>query len=238
VGVQRGLGRSVVRAVVLLTVSGVLLLASAIGARQKTTAPRAASGPTFDELYRSGQKLNAGLTTLRARFTETTTSSLLERQRPNVERGLIYVQRPARRVALHYTDPPDKVVIIDGDRMTQSMPSLKILERRDVGAAQKRVQRYFETNDPSELRKVFDITLLEKSGRPGTRELTLVPKRKQIQEALKGLDLWVEESSGLLSAMRMTFSNGDIKLMEFADLKPGAPIDPQVFSVPKPPAPP
>jgi outer membrane lipoprotein-sorting protein len=117
--------------------------------------------------------------------------------------------------------------------MTTSWPSRQILDRRDVGAAQKRVQKYFENSDPAELRKVFAITLLEKSGRPGTHEMTLVPKRKQIQEALTRLDLWVEESSGLLNAMRMTFSNGDTKLMEFTDVIANAPIDAKVFSAPK-----
>jgi outer membrane lipoprotein-sorting protein len=80
---------------------------------------------------------------------------------------------------------------------------------------------------------VFDVTLLDKSGRPGTREMNLAPKRKQIKEALANLDLWVEESSGLLNAMRMTFSNGDIKLMEFSEVVQNAPIDARVFSAPK-----
>lgn len=221
----------VVRAGVALFAAWLLIFAPEIDAGQKTAGARAGSGPTFDELYGRGRKLNANLTTLTARFTETTTSAVLAR--PLVERGLLYVQRPSRRVAMHYTDPPDRVVVIDGDRMITSWPSKKILDRRDVGAAQKRVQKYFENGDAAELRRVFDVTLLERSGRPGTREMTLVPKRKQIREALAGLNLWVEEQSGLLNAMRMTFSNGDTKLMEFADVVTNATVDATVFSAPK-----
>jgi outer membrane lipoprotein-sorting protein len=208
-----------------------LLVASAAGATQKPATSKAAGSPSFDELYSRGRKANAGLTTLTARFTETITTSLFTR--PTVERGMLYVQRPARRVALHYSDPPDKVVIIDGDRMIQSLPSLKILIRRDIGATQRRVQRYFDDGDAAELRKVFDIELRDTSRRPGTREVAMVPRRKQIQEALTALDLWIDESTALLSAMRMTFSNGDTKLMEFTEVTPNAAIDASVFTAPK-----
>jgi outer membrane lipoprotein-sorting protein len=208
-----------------------LLVASAADATQKPAAPKAAGSPSFDELYSRGRKANAGLTTLTARFTETTTrTSLLTR--PIVERGMLYVQRPSRRVALHYSDPPDKVVIIDGDRMIQLVPPLKTMTR-DIGATQRRVQRYFDDGDAAELRKVFDIELRDASRRPGTREVAMVPKRKQIQEALSALDLWIDESTALLSAMRMTFSNGDTKLMEFTEVTPNSAIDASVFTAPR-----
>jgi outer membrane lipoprotein-sorting protein len=208
-----------------------LLLSPSAGAAQKPSGRGASGTPSFDELYARGRTINAGVTTLTARFTETTTPSLLTR--PLVERGLLYVQRPSRRVALHYTDPPDRVTLIDGDRMITSWPSRKILERRDVGATQRRVQRYFEEGDASELRKGFDIEVRDRSERPGMREMGMSPKRKQIRENLARLDIWVDESSGFLNAMRMTFSNGDIKLMEFTDVVANGAIDPAVFSVPK-----
>jgi len=206
-----------------------LLAASASGAQRKPSATTPA-GPSFEELYSRGQKANAGITTLTARFVETTTPSLLTR--PIVERGVLYVQRPARKVAIRYSDPIDRVVLIDGDRMVTSWPSRKILDTRDIGATQKRIQKYFEESDAAELRKVFDIELRDRSERPGMRELAMVPKRKQIRENLAKLELWVEESTGLLHAMRMTFSNGDRKLMEFTDVVPNAQIPSEAFRVP------
>ena len=59
----------------------------------------------------------------------------------------------------------------------------------------------------------------------------MVPKRKQIQEGLSRLDLWVDRTTQLMVAMKMTFPSGDTKLMTFTDVKPNAPIDPSVFSV-------
>jgi outer membrane lipoprotein-sorting protein len=187
--------------------------------------------PTFDDLYRRGQSLNKDLKTLTARFVETTTTALLEK--PLVERGLLYVERPSR-VALHYTNPPDRKVIIDGKWMTTLWPSIKLNRRTNIGAAQDRVQKYFVEGDAGELRRIFDIELHAKSSRPGTRELFMTPKQKRISESLKRLDLWVSDPGGMLEAMRMTFVNGDVKLMEFENTAKNVPVDSSVFTIPKP----
>lgn len=200
-------------------------------APQNTRTAADAASPTFDDLYRRGQALNNDLKTLTARFVETTTTALLEK--PLVERGLLYVERPSR-VALHYTDPPDRKVVIDGKWMTTLWPSVKLNRRTNIGAAQDRVQKYFVEGDAGELRRIFDIDLHAKSTRPGTRELFMTPKQKRISESLKRLDLWVTDPGGVLEAMRMTFANGDVKLMEFEHVTKNVPVDATVFAVPKP----
>jgi outer membrane lipoprotein-sorting protein len=95
------------------------------------------------------------------------------------------------------------------------------------------VQQSFAEDDPSELRRGFDIVLNETSDRPGTRSVTMTPKRRQIREALARLDLWVDEKTALMQAMRMTFANGETKSMELHDVTPNAPVDPAMFTVPK-----
>jgi outer membrane lipoprotein-sorting protein len=188
---------------------------------------RAARADAFDDLYRRSQSVNRTLKTLTARFTETTTSSLLTR--PLVSHGVVAVERPAR-VLLRYTDPEVRVVLIDGGQLTISWPGRNIRQVRDIGAAQRRVQKYFVDSSPAELRQHFDIETRE-TDRPGRAyHLTMVPKRKQIQEGLTGLELWVDQSSELLSAMRMRFPNGDTKLMEFEDVVPNAVLDPSLFT--------
>ena len=220
---------------VLASLAAVALCVGSITvvADQKSGAAAPTAGPSFDELYSRGQKLNAGIQTLTARFTETTSSSLLER--PLVSRGMLYVQRtgPAPRVALHYTDPDVRTVLIDGNRMTTSWPSRNIRTNHNIRRAQSEVKKHFTSNDAGDLRKLFQITLRPVSARPGTHEVLLVPTEKRISETLTRLELWADEATGLLKAMRMTFRNGDLKLMEFEDVSPNAAIDPVVFSVPK-----
>ena len=127
---------------------------------------------------------------------------------------------------LRYTEPDARVVLIDGDTMTMSWPSR---ERPAVDATSAprsgAIQKYFVDSSPDELRSHFDIAAREADDRPGTYLVTMVPKRKQIQEGLARLELWLDRTSLLLAAMRMTFPNGDTKLMTFADVKPNAPVD-------------
>jgi outer membrane lipoprotein-sorting protein len=181
---------------------------------------------SFDDLYQRGQTVNGTMKTLTAHFTETTTSSLLTR--PLVSRGTLAVERPAR-VVLRYTDPESRVVLIDGNRMTMSWPSRNIRQVTDIGTAQGRVQKYFLNGTAAELRGQFDIEQHDTSERPGTYHVTMLPKRKQIREALARLDLFVNRSSMLLDTMRMTFANGDTKTMSFDEVVPNAAIEAGTF---------
>ena len=121
-----------------------------------------------------------------------------------IARGTVIVERPAR-VALRYTDPDARVVLIDGDRMTMSWPSANIRSVKDIGASQRRIQKYFVDSSPDELRSHFEVSAREADDRPGTYLITMVPKRKQILEGMTRLELWLDRTSLLLAAMRMTF---------------------------------
>jgi outer membrane lipoprotein-sorting protein len=186
-----------------------------------SVGPRAVGLDLFDELYRRGQKQNGNLRTLTASFTETTTSALLTR--PLVGRGTVAVERPSR-VALRYAAPDDRSVIVDGDRMTLSWASRGVQQSKDVGASLRRVQKYFVDSSPDELRSHFQVTARELGDRPGYL-VTLVPRRKQIKEGLSRLELWIDPDTLLLSAMRMSFPNGDTKLMTYTDVRTNVPVD-------------
>jgi outer membrane lipoprotein-sorting protein len=205
-----------------------LVVAALLLAIAAVTTAQAPPGSSFDESYRRAQQANAALKTLTGRFTESTTSALLTR--PLVAHGTLAVQRPSR-VILRYTDPEPRVVLIDGDRMTLVWPSRQLRQVSDIRRAQSRVQRYFVAGSAEELRREFDVEQRAVSERPGTTEVRLRPNRKQIREALTILDLWVDPSTALLAAMRMTFANGDTKTMVFADVVANAPLGPDAFSV-------
>lgn len=191
-------------------------------------APRAITGrDLFDDLYERGQKQNAGLKTLTAAFTETSTSALLAK--PLVERGVVYVERPSR-VALRYSDPDTRTVVIDGDRMSMTWPAARIDTVKDIAAAQRRIQKYFIDSSAKELRSHFDVAAHEADDRPAAYLVTMIPKRKQILEGITRLELWIDQKTLLLAAMRMTFPGGDTKTMTFADVKVNLPIAPGSFA--------
>jgi outer membrane lipoprotein-sorting protein len=181
----------------------------------------------FDEIYARGKPIETGLQTLTARFTETSTSSLLAK--PLLARGTLAVVRPSK-VVLHYTEPEKRTVLIDGDSLRVVWPSRSIDQKTAIGAAQRRIQQYFVDKSPAQLRSHFDIVASDATGRADTWLVAMSPKRKQIREGLTRLELWIDQKTVVLTAMQMTFPNGDTKLMEFEDVKINPVIDPSVFT--------
>ena len=213
------------RALMFVIMCGSAIAGATIGRAQSAPSKNAA----FDELYERGQRANSGLKTLPARFTETTPSPLL--RRPLVARGTLALQRPST-VVLRYDTPEARSVLIDEARLILSWPGRNIHQTRNIGQIQSRIQKYFIDGDPEELRKSFDITVTGAEKRAGADHVVLVPKRKQIREGLTLLDLWIDHSSLLLAAMRMTFAGGETKLMTLEDVVPNAPIAPGTFAHP------
>jgi outer membrane lipoprotein-sorting protein len=180
----------------------------------------------FDEIYARGKPLETTLKSLTARFTETSQSPLLAK--PLVARGTISVIRPSR-VAMHYTMPESRTVIIDGARLRVVWPSHGIDRTTPIGAMEKRIQQYFVDTSPKQLRSHFDIAAQVATDRPNAWFLTMKPRRKQIREGLSQLELWIQQDTVMLAAMRMVFSSGDAKLLEFEDVLINPPIDESAF---------
>jgi len=198
------------------------------------TASFAAQNPpidqSFESIYKRSLELNSTLKTLTARFTETTTSTMLTR--PLVATGTIAVERPSR-IVLHYQEPELRDVLIDGDRLTLSWPARQIREVTNIATINRRIQRYFVESSSQQLRDSFTIAIRTEDARPHMLELSMVPKRKQIREGLASLDLWIDDRSLMLTAMKMTFPNGDTKLMALEGVVANAPVEPSVFTAAK-----
>ena len=217
---QRRRGPAVVlRCAIIGASAGLLLHAAAPPSRD-----------LFDEIYARGRSIESSMKTVTAGFTETTTSSLLSR--PLVARGTLAVERPSK-IVLRYTEPEPRTVLIDQNRLTLVWPSHAVHQETDIAAAQRRIERYFLDKSPDELRRNFTITATESAERAGTWRVTMVPTRKQIQQGLTRLDLWIDRTSLLLAAMQMTFPNADTKLMVFENVVVNGPVDQKMFLVEK-----
>lgn len=194
-------------------------------ARISAAAVQSSESLSFDQLYELGQLRNASMKTMVARFTETTTSALLVH--PLIARGTLAVERPSR-VVLRYAEPDDRVILIDAVSLTTSWPSKQVL---DISTAMARVQKQFVNGTAANLRREFDIDERRLTSTPGVYFVAMVPKRKQIRDALAKLELSVDRESLLLKSMRMTFASGDTKTMAFDDVVPNAPLPSNVFAI-------
>jgi outer membrane lipoprotein-sorting protein len=181
----------------------------------------------FDEIYARSRATEKSLKTLTGRFTETTTTAMLTT--PLVSRGVLAVVRPDR-IVLRYAEPEPHVVLIDGDRMTFAWPSRAITQGSDIGAARKRIDKYFLDKSPDELRRSFKIAAAPSNEPRNTWHISMQPTRSQISQGLSRLHLWIDRTSLLLSAMQLDFPNGDTKLMVFEGIQVNVPVEPSVFS--------
>jgi outer membrane lipoprotein-sorting protein len=187
------------------------------------TTPARAGAPRdlFDEIYTRGQPLERSIKTIRARFSETTTSALLVK--PLIAEGTLLAVRPSD-ILLSYTKPERKMVRIDATTLRFVWPDRQLRESRDIRQSQARVQKYFVDKTPGELRKHFDIAATEDAGKPGTWRVSMQPKRKQIQQGVTRIELWIDQKTSMLSTMTLTFAGGDTKTMAFTQVEVNPPI--------------
>ena len=113
-----------------------LLAAAALVASQAS----AADGSVHRDLQRGRIAKRQSIQSIRARFTETTTSSLLEK--PLVSHGTV-VAAPPSRVLMTYTDPERRIVAIDSKSLVVVWPDRREREKIDISQTQKRIDQYF-----------------------------------------------------------------------------------------------
>jgi outer membrane lipoprotein-sorting protein len=201
----------------------------AIPTRPEPLVARTTVPDLFDEIYERGKGIDASLKTLTARFVETSSSSLLER--PLVAKGTVAVERPDR-VVLHYSEPDRHTILIDRGTLTTSWPGRGLRTSSDISASQHRVQKYFVDKSPQELRRHFTISAQIAPDRPGTWHVMMVPTRKQLREGVVKIELWIDRQRLLLSALSLTFADGDTKLLEFSEIVMNPTLTAQTFSAP------
>jgi outer membrane lipoprotein-sorting protein len=187
-------------------------------------APRAAD--LFTEIYNRGAVKQRSMRSIRAKFTETTSSSLLAR--PIVAHGTIVAAVPAR-VAMTYTDPERKIVTMDEKTLTVRWPDRQEQERIDITEIQKRVNQYFTRASVDDLRSMFEIRAMADPARRAQDVIDMRPTRKQIQQGLQRLEIWIDRNTDLLTQMRLTFSGGDQKTIALEDTEINVPITDEMF---------
>ncbi len=182
----------------------------------------------FKQVYERGQIEQSRLKTLKATFTETTVSSLLER--PIVARGTLVAEQPSRMV-MRYSSPERKIVSVDERRLLVVWPDRPESEQLDITEIQKRVRQYFVRADASQLRSHFEIRVTENAEVPNTYLMDMLPQRKQIRQGLERLQLWLDRQSLLLVQMKMTFPGGDSHTIHIDKIEVNPPLDASDFAV-------
>jgi outer membrane lipoprotein-sorting protein len=200
-----------------------------IAAAAVASAQAPASRDLFDRLFDKTLATRRSIHSIRARFTETTISSLLDR--PIVAHGTVIAAPPAR-VLMTYTDPERRLVSIDGKTLVVAWPDRRERETLDIAQTQKRIDQYFTGASVGQLRSMFDITAEPDTSLSHTDRVDMRPKRKQIKAGLERLRLWIDRETLLLVQMEMTFPGGDKKTIRLEDVVVNVPISDADFRIP------
>jgi outer membrane lipoprotein-sorting protein len=205
--------------------ASVLLQLFAAAALVASQAPK----DLFDQLFARTLEKRQSIHSIRARFTETTTSSLLEK--PLVSHGTVIATPPAR-VLMTYTDPERRTIAIDSKSLVVVWPDRHEREKIDISQTQKRIDQYFTQATIGQLRSMFEITLEPDSVIRGADRVDMRPKRKQIKEGLERLEIWIDRESLLLVQLQMTFPGGDRKTIRLDDVTANVPVTDEMFQIP------
>ena len=189
-----------------------------------------ASLDAFDRLFARTLAKRESIRSIRARFTETTVSTLL--QKPLVSHGTIVAAPPAR-VLMTYTDPERRYVSIDAKALVVVWPDRGQRERIDIAQTQKRIEKYFTHAGIDDLRAMFDVTAAPDAALAGSDRVEMRPKRKQIKEGLELLQLWIDRDTQLLVQMEMRFPGGDRKTIRLDDTAVNVPLTEASFAIPR-----
>jgi outer membrane lipoprotein-sorting protein len=210
-------------------------VACALVALLALTASRAPGGQDlFDTLHARIRAAEEKRKTIRARFVETTTSSLLVK--PMVSTGNLVGEKPARMV-INYVSPERRTILMDGQRLFITRAGQNDAEQVDITEIMKTVNKYFTNADPGQLRRAFAIHAFLDPATPNWYQVDLLPKRKQIKQGLERLQFWVS-ADYMLTQMTMTFAGGDTTVFKLQEVELNIAIPPGTFDPPVPPAPP
>ncbi len=197
-----------------------------------TSAPAPGEQDLFDTVHARIAAAEAKRTSIRARFVESTTSSLLVK--PMVSQGTLVGEKPARMV-ITYLSPERKSILMDGQRLFVTRAGRKDVEQTDITEIMKTVNKYFTNADPGQLRRAFTIRAIPDPAVPGGYQVDLLPKRKQIKQGLDRLQFWVSREY-MLTQLTMTFAGGDTTVFKLEDVELNVVVPPGTFDSPAPPA--
>jgi outer membrane lipoprotein-sorting protein len=209
----------------MLSASALLqLFAAAALVASQAQAPK----DLFDQLFARTMEKRQSIHSIRGRFTETTTSSLLEK--PLVSHGTV-IAAPPSRVLMTYTDPEPRTVAIDSKSLVVVWPDRGERETIDISQTQKRIDQYFTQATIGQLRSMFEIAAQPDAVIRGTDRVDMRPKRKQIKEGLERLEIWIDRETLFLAQMQMTFPGGDRKTIRLDDVTVNVPVTAETFLI-------
>lgn len=186
-------------------------------------------GTSPDAILRATSRAYEGLRSFRATFQQTLQNTLLGRTTRS--EGTLY-QRQPDRFLMEFTDPPEDVIVSDGQYFWMYFPSVdrKQVIRTPRGAGGLDLRSQF-IGDPV---RRFGSTYHGTESVRGRRAhvMTLVPRENLGYQRLK---VWIDADDHLVRRFALTESNGNIRHFELTDLARNPTLSDDLFEFTPPP---
>lgn len=194
-----------------------LLAALAVSSPVQPEAVDAELEATIDRLQSAYDRLE----TLEAQFVQSLESLALGE--PQVESGVVYLQRPAR-MRWEYQEPEEKLAVVDGQDTWLYIPAENQVYVGSLSALERGGATSLLLAGRVDLRRDFLIRKGE-----GSDPLSLMLFPRVPNEEFERLDLILSPETGLPARIRVQGALGDVMEYRFAGIRTGVPLDAGLF---------
>lgn len=187
-----------------------LLCAAALGC---AVLPAAATD--LNDVLAQFDRVQDGMQTISADFTETNTSALLNE--PIVAKGRFFMTKPDA-IRWEYTTPERMSFVISADEYTGYFPVRKKAEKRNIQRWREQLFRFFGIGQGStELGKFYNIRLREADD--DSYLLSLSPKRRRVKKRVDEVLFWLDAKTYLPKRVEYRAKDGTGRTIEFEKIQ-------------------
>lgn len=181
-----------------------------------------------DALSRFGDRV-AAVGTMSCKFKQTKTIALLSDEL--VSQGRMYYDKSGKLCWEYLTPYEYRFVLNNGKVYMGNDKRNNVADVADnkIFGTIARVMMNTVTGRIGELDKDFEVRT---GGESPARVVTLVPKRREMKQLLKQVELTLDEKAGTVTHIRLSEKNGDVTDIALTDIKLNVPADETHFIIP------
>ena len=174
-----------------------------------------AAATDLNEVLAEFDRVQDGMQTISAEFTETNTNALLNE--PIVATGRFFMTKPDA-IRWEYTTPEKMSFVISADEYTGYFPARKKAEKRNIRRWRDQLFRFFGVGQGSaELGKFYNIRLRETDD--DSYLLSLSPKRRRVKKRVDEVLFWLDAKTYLPKRIEYRAKDGTGRTIEFEKIQ-------------------
>jgi outer membrane lipoprotein carrier protein len=169
----------------------------------------------LNQVLEQFDRVQDGMLTISAEFTETNTSPLLSE--PVVATGRFFMTKPDA-IRWEYTTPEEMRFVISADEYVGYFPVRKKAEKRNIQRWRDQLFRFFGVGQgSSELGKFYNIRLREAD--ETAYLLSLSPKRRRVKKRVDEVLFWLDAKTYLPQRIEYRAVDGTGRIIDFKEIR-------------------